>query len=206
MFLWPVPGYPNVTSGYDDWRPYGLHGAIDIGAPKVPTVAIGVGSVMWIGWAGDAGLCVYLKMGGFRAHYCHLDSVNVSVGQAVQIGEVIGIVGASTRGTLDYPGYPNHLHLNLFTSVRPVAGPSHWVGWVGMWCVDPERYLGVAQEEDSNLPDPIFKTPSGKRAQVGVAGKHPIGDDEHERALIAGGAKVVTISERLWNLLAVVKR
>lgn len=141
MFLWPVPGYLTVSSGYYDQRSYGLHGAIDIDAPKVPTVAVGAGRIIFVGWAGDAGLSVYLDMGNWRAHYCHLFESAVSAGQVVQAGDVIGTVGKSTRGTHTWPGYPNHLHLNLFTATQPTVSPSHWVGWVGMWCVDPELYL-----------------------------------------------------------------
>lgn len=143
--IWPVPGYYTVSSGYSDWRSYGLHGGFDIPAPTVPTVAVSTGLVIFVGWAGSAGRSVYIILeGGYRVHYCHLSAFNVVVGQGVTAGDVVGWVGGSGNGVNNY--YGSHLHLNLFAATQPTTGPSHWVSWVGMYAVDPELYLGQEDE------------------------------------------------------------
>lgn len=53
--------------------------------------------------------------------------------------------------------------------------------------------------EENDMPDPIFQDPAGRQAQVGVAGKHEIGNPEHAAALITGGAKVVSVSAALFD-------
>ena len=141
MFIWPVPGYYTITSGYADRRSYGIHGAIDIAAPTVPTVALDYGTVVFVGWAGSAGRSIYIDLdNGYRAHYCHLsDFRGLFVGKWVTPGSEIGYVGGSGHGVDNY--YGSHLHLNLVAPTQPATGPSHWVAWVGMWAVDPEIYL-----------------------------------------------------------------
>ena len=147
-FTWPVPDHYGVSSGYADQRDYGLHGGFDIPAPTVPCVAISAGRIIFANWAGSAGRSVWLDMGTYRVHYCHLSGFNVTAGQAVAAGDVIGWVGGSGHGADNC--YASHLHLNLFAAQRPATGPSHWVAWVGMWAVDPELYLS---KEDDMTPE-----------------------------------------------------
>ena len=57
------------------------------------------------------------------------------------------------------------------------------------------------QPEEDDMPDPIFRTPSGRQAQWGATGKLGIGMQEHADVLIALGAKVVPVSEALFDAL-----
>ena len=94
--------------------------------------------------------------------------------------KISDLVGEQYQGTTQLDGYAVDLNTfidNAFTLSVPVS----------------------PQEDD--MPDPIFKTPSGRRAQVGAAGKHGIGMDEHEQKLVEGGAKVVSVSEVLFDAI-----
>ena len=55
------------------------------------------------------------------------------------------------------------------------------------------------------MPDPIFEAPNGRQAQVGAAGKHVIGMGEHTAALLAGGAKIINVSQSLFDAIPDVK-
>ena len=72
-----------------------------------------------------------------------------------------------------------------------------WRDWV-------PGLIELVDKEEDNMPDPIFEAPDGSRAQVGVAGKHPITSEEHFNALVAGGARVVPVSQGLFNGIFVV--
>ena len=66
-----------------------------------------------------------------------------------------------------------------------------------------DKFLSMLIREEDDMPDPIFEAPDGSRAQVGVAGKHPV-SEEHFNALVAGGAKVVGVSQGLFDGIFVV--
>jgi len=143
VFHWPVDS--RIISGrFLDIRGYGPHAALDIAETygdtlrsihSIPT------TVLFAGRSGSCGRTVWLKDAlGYRSHYCHLSSWNVVTGQNVSVNGIIGKVGGSGL-TGDYD-YGSHCHLNLFFPKKPITGPSIWIGWVGMWAVDPELYLG----------------------------------------------------------------
>lgn len=161
-FLWPVPVYYAVSSGFNAARDYGYHNAIDIPAPiSTPIVAVAAGRVAFAGTAGDCGMAVFIDHdGGWRSHYCHLNMWRVTAGQLVFQGQHIGDVGVS--GAV----LGAHLHLNLFS---PTALPgSRYVAWVGKWAVDPVQYLRQQREIDMFL---LYVHPSGSVYLVGPEGK-----------------------------------
>ncbi|MCG2791669.1 MAG: M23 family metallopeptidase, partial [Actinomycetia bacterium] len=54
------------------------------------------GQVVQAGYFGGYGYSVMLYHGGgFATWYAHLSSINVSIGQSVQRGQVIGLVGST---------------------------------------------------------------------------------------------------------------
>ncbi len=55
------------------------------------------------------------------------------------------------------------------------------------------------EREDTDMPDPIFRAPNDAHAQVGAAGKRPLGDPEEIEALKTGGAKIVDVSQALFD-------
>ena len=105
QFVWPVPYTMNVTSGFGPrWGTN--HKGIDISSGGVygqPIVASASGTVIVAdagGWGGGYGTWVSIDHGnGFSTVYGHMSSLCVSVGQAVQQGQVIGYVGSTGDST-----------------------------------------------------------------------------------------------------------
>lgn len=77
-------------------------------------------------------------------------------------------------------------------------------GDCGQW--DQAAFIAdvKAKMQEDDMPDPIIETPSGRRAQLGVAGKHPITGDEHYNILVAGGSRIVPASEAFFDDMFVV--
>ncbi|MBU2563643.1 MAG: peptidoglycan DD-metalloendopeptidase family protein [Actinobacteria bacterium] len=99
-FAWPVAG--RIQSGFGNrYHPiFGynrFHSGIDIVASYgTPVKAADGGQVVQAGYFGGYGYSVMLYHGGgFATWYAHLSSINVSMGQSVQRGQVIGLVGST---------------------------------------------------------------------------------------------------------------
>ncbi|MFG2652815.1 M23 family metallopeptidase [Streptomyces sp. NPDC048436] len=100
----------------------GYHTGLDFAAPTgTPIKAIHSATVKEAGWAGAYGYRTVLELDdGTELWFCHQSSMNVSVGQKVTTGEVIGRVGATGNVT------GAHLHLEVHpggdaTGVDPAA-------------------------------------------------------------------------------------
>lgn len=101
-------------------RTQGLHGhnGIDIGAtPGTPVVASANGTVIFAkigGYNGGYGNMIIISHdGGVQTLYSHLREVNVSVGQSVTQGQIIGGVGNTGRST------GPHLHFEVRGAKNP---------------------------------------------------------------------------------------
>ncbi len=99
-----------VTSPYGDFRGYYNHQGMDIIAPYGTEILACAGgtvieaSYSYYGWGNN----VVIDHGnGMKTRYAHCSSLNVSVGDKVARGEVIGFVGATGDASC------NHLHLEL---------------------------------------------------------------------------------------------
>ncbi len=93
------------------------HLAIDIAAPAgKPVLAAADGLVTRCGaQPGGLGIAVFLAHGyGLATHYGHMSRINVTAGQHVKRGDVIGFVGNTGRAT----GY--HLHYEVWQDGKPV--------------------------------------------------------------------------------------
>lgn len=133
--VWPVPGYEgrrHITGWFleprtlPDGRPY-LHAGIDIAAPEgTPAVAAAPGVVTFVGWMGDYGYTITYRSADHLLLYAHLveGSAKVRVGDAVNPGQVIGLVGNTGRSA------GPHLHFE----VRDLRSNT---------LVDPGIFLGV---------------------------------------------------------------
>ncbi|MDX3398114.1 M23 family metallopeptidase [Streptomyces sp. ME01-18h] len=90
----------------------GSHTGIDFHASSGTSVhSVGVGTVVEAGWGGAYGNQVVIRMhDGTYTQYGHLSSIGVSVGQAVEPGQQIGVSGAT--GNVTGP----HLHFEARTS------------------------------------------------------------------------------------------
>ncbi|MFI7005577.1 M23 family metallopeptidase [Streptomyces sp. NPDC050145] len=100
----------------------GYHTGLDFAASTgTPIYAIHSGTVTEAGWAGAYGYRTVLTLDdGTELWFCHQSSMNVSVGQKVSTGDVIGRVGATGNVT------GAHLHLEVHpdgqaTGVDPAA-------------------------------------------------------------------------------------
>jgi murein DD-endopeptidase MepM/ murein hydrolase activator NlpD len=102
----PVIGEVEFTSGFgvrsDPFlgRP-AMHTGLDFrAATGDPVRATANGKVVSSGWAGGYGRMVEVDHGnGLSTRYGHLSEVNVKVGDAIKIGQVIGAVGSTGRST-----------------------------------------------------------------------------------------------------------
>ncbi len=104
-FIWPSSNH--TLSGNDYWSG---HLAIDIGVVIGESiVAADAGVIMFAGWSsGGYGYTVAIDHGnGYQTLYAHLSSVNVSCGQSVQQGQLIGLGGSSGNST------GPHLHFEV---------------------------------------------------------------------------------------------
>lgn len=110
----PLASY-NITRGFADW-----HMGIDLGASEgTPIMAANTGRVIFAGWSTwGYGYMVALSHGPYTTLYAHMSAYNVSCGQVVSAGQVIGAVGST--GNSSGP----HLHFEIlygFTRGNPAS-------------------------------------------------------------------------------------
>lgn len=110
---WPAAG--SVSSPFG-WRWGRLHTGIDITAPYGSSVrAAEAGKVVRAGWNGGYGLEVEISHGeGVVTRYAHLSQIEVSVGQQVERGQVIGRIGSTGSAT------GPHLHFEVLVNGQVV--------------------------------------------------------------------------------------
>ncbi|MBO9578608.1 MAG: M23 family metallopeptidase [Microbacteriaceae bacterium] len=109
--VWPVAGGVLADGfGYRDGGEF--HGGIDVIAPGgTPIVAVGAGTVVQIDGGGGWGQYVKIDHGGgVQTLYAHMiaGSPVVGVGQFVEAGQVIGLVGSTGYATT------THCHLEVY--------------------------------------------------------------------------------------------
>jgi murein DD-endopeptidase MepM/ murein hydrolase activator NlpD len=130
--IWPVTG--KLESGVGGRRnPFGgrgfeYHEGQDIDAAMgTPVKVAAPGKVTIAGRQRGYGNVVYVDHGnGLSTRYGHLSEIDVSVGQAVTRGQVIGLVGSTGRST------GPHLHYEVRINNQPV---------------DPRQYLPGAEKQ-----------------------------------------------------------
>lgn len=90
-----------------------------VGTPITAATSGVVSSVSVGSYDGGYGNNVYIDAGnGYQTHYAHMLSVNVSPGQSVRAGQVIGYVGLTGRTT------GAHLHFEILQNgalVNPLS-------------------------------------------------------------------------------------
>jgi murein DD-endopeptidase MepM/ murein hydrolase activator NlpD len=107
-----VPVRKPVIGEIDETSPFGvrmdpfvheaaMHTGIDFrGEMGEPIHATAAGTVSIAGWTGGYGKMVEINHGnGLATRYGHLSEIDVSVGDAVRIGEIIGKLGSTGRST-----------------------------------------------------------------------------------------------------------
>jgi len=97
-WAWPVVGGNNYISQYFHYGHYAIDIAAQYGTPIVSPLA---GTVVFAGWSNNGGgyeVWVSHGSGIYTAHN-HMSAVNVSVGQSVGRGQLVGRVGMSGWAT-----------------------------------------------------------------------------------------------------------
>lgn len=116
---WPVPGYYGISSFFgqvDEARGPMPHTGIDIPAPEgTAVIAAAPGLVRAVTSDPICGLGVFIAHGdGLDTVYCHLSAATVVPGQAVQAGDIIGVVGSTGQSS------GPHLHFGVLVAGRAV--------------------------------------------------------------------------------------
>jgi hypothetical protein len=132
----PVYGAPNstrISSGWDAPRDGGArrHRGIDLPVSCGTSLkAPENGRVIQAGFKNDGcgGKIVIVHDGGFATKYCHLQKIDVSVGEKVFKGEKIGEVGGAPNTTGAGTSTSGcHLHMELQYPVGKTVDPSKYV-------------------------------------------------------------------------------
>lgn len=114
-FRWPFAG--TISSGFG-WRDGGreFHKGVDILAPTgTPIHASRGGTVAYSGWMEGYGNCILLDNGGgVETRYAHCSKLEVHVGEHVDAGDTIGLVGMTGDATAP------HCHFEIIVNGRPV--------------------------------------------------------------------------------------
>jgi murein DD-endopeptidase MepM/ murein hydrolase activator NlpD len=113
---WPVRGY--ITDGFGNRRnPFGgggteMHAGLDIATNHGTAIeATADGIVIFAGVYGGYGNIVVVDHGyGITTRYGHMSMIEVTVGQHVTRGKVIGAVGSTGRSTAPHCHYEVRLH------------------------------------------------------------------------------------------------
>ncbi len=100
-----------------------MHQGIDLAAPPGKVVsAAAAGWVVRTGWAGGYGLIVEVRHpGDLTTRYSHLSAVLCGPGDAVEVGQALGLVGKT--GVATGP----HLHFEVWRGGEP-SDPLPWLG------------------------------------------------------------------------------
>ncbi len=113
--VWPVDGYTRISSPYG-WRICPFHGrefhsGIDVPAPlNTPIKATKSGVVKTSTYSSSYGNYIVLSHNdGSSSLYAHLNKSYVSVGQKIDRGAVIGLMGSTGNST------GSHLHFEMWT-------------------------------------------------------------------------------------------
>ncbi|MEG0378310.1 MAG: peptidoglycan DD-metalloendopeptidase family protein [Eubacterium sp.] len=129
--IWPISSayYPDE---WDDmfgnrihpiWGTWTWHSGADMGAPYgTPVYAPGDGIVTMAGENGGYGNCITIRVDGGTVLFGHLSSMNVSDGEFVRQGQVVGGVGSTGNST------GNHLHLGFIVNGNYVD-PLNYMHW-----------------------------------------------------------------------------
>lgn len=130
QYTLPTSSY-TLTSRFGDagsmWSS-GYHTGLDFAAPTGTLIkAIHSGTITEAGWAGAYGYRTILTLDdGTQLWFCHQSSINVSVGQKVSTGDIIGRVGAT--GNVTGP----HVHLEVHPNGGAAIDPMAWLQGKGL--------------------------------------------------------------------------
>lgn len=129
-YIWPTNNTRVVTSPYGErWCPfhgYESHNGADIDAARGSAVlAAKSGRVIQAGWNGGYGISVMIAHSdGITTLYGHMSDWNVSEGQTVSQGEVIGWCGSTGNST------GPHIHYTMYKNGETINSLDYLPGYV----------------------------------------------------------------------------
>ncbi len=108
--VWPLVGAITSRFGYRQLRIGGsnFHAGLDIdGDTGDPILAASAGIVTYSGWRGGFGNLVVIEANGSEYFYAHCSQLLVSVGEVVNAGQTVALVGSTGAST------GSHLHFEV---------------------------------------------------------------------------------------------
>jgi murein DD-endopeptidase MepM/ murein hydrolase activator NlpD len=157
--VWPTESkYHNITTNFEPARNISdssaYHNAIDIEANGGSNIyAVYPGTVVSAGWKDAYGNLIIIQHAdlGIYTFYAHCSQINVSTGQSVSQGDVIGLVGATGYAT------GNHLHFGVCNNLQ--------AGWPTCTYYDPLTYFNYT-DSPADGKTPVSKIPEGFTADL----------------------------------------
>jgi murein DD-endopeptidase MepM/ murein hydrolase activator NlpD len=154
LLLYPTTG--NIISPFGVSRGGGtrLHEGVDIGAPTgTPIYASAAGRVTHAGWLGSGpGIAVKIAhASGYLTKYFHCSQVHVRVGQQVNAGQLIALVGKTGNAS----GTAPHLHYEVWINGRAV-NPAPLLSNAGAAPVQTPTLPGMNLGNVSEIPAPLI--------------------------------------------------
>jgi len=130
----PIDG-GRITSGYGFrihpvYGSFEFHSGVDIAADRdTPVSATARGKVMFTGWVEGYGKLIIIDHGfNYCTYYGHLNKILCKVGDKVERGKIVGLVGDTGTST----GY--HLHYEVRFNGKPVNAAKY---------LDPDNYFNT---------------------------------------------------------------
>ncbi len=127
-FAAPVTSHFSMSRFHPILKTYRPHLGVDYGAPiGTPVQTIGNGRVIFAAFSGGSGNLVKIQhSNGYETQYMHLSRILVHVGEHVEAGQRIGLVGKTGLATgphLDFRFLQNGSYRNFETLRLPPAEP-----------------------------------------------------------------------------------
>lgn len=192
---WPLPNYRygGVFFGTDI-----VHTGIDIPAPRGSTViAAGKGQVIWAGYGlfygnnhpdDPYGLAVSIEHDfGYKGNklytiYAHLDRIDVEIGQEVQVGTPLGIVGMTGFTTGPHLHFEVRIEDNSFYTTR---NPELWIAPPQGWGVLVGDFRNTNRSFLTQHPVYVQSLETGKKWEVITYGPVTVHKDEYYQENLA---------------------
>jgi murein DD-endopeptidase MepM/ murein hydrolase activator NlpD len=161
----PVTSHFSKARFHPILKTYRPHLGTDYGAPTgTPVQTIGSGRVVFAGRKGGDGNMVHVAhSNGYETYYLHLSRIFVRVGERVEIGKTIGLVGMTGLATgphLDFRISQKGQFRNFETLGLPPSDPVNKRDWTEFTAVR-EKWL------------PVMEHPESIQAQLPVPGATP---------------------------------
>ncbi|MBI1793917.1 MAG: M23 family metallopeptidase [Chloroflexi bacterium] len=167
------------------------HVGIDIDAPLgTPALAAGPGTVVWADWGlfrgapGDRsdeyGMSVAIRMDfGYKGQqlyttYSHLSKIIAIVGQRVQTGDVIGLVGSTGNSTGPHLNFEVRFPTNSFWNTY---NPELWIAPPEGWGVLAARVADTNDQTLQSLEIYITNVSTNQTRMVRTYGPGPVNSD-----------------------------